>query len=327
MVGVVRSQGLVASIVNDLGARYPEQRKTQREKLSVLVAAMLESRSANLMDLAAALPRPVLRHDMRYQYVERFLSNEHVDPDAVMVCYGREVFARLTERGQTLVLSLDQSWINERFVVVMVSVRLGDRALPVAWRVVATQGNVPFKIFKGLLAAVQGFVPTGIPVLLAGDRFYGTAEMINWCQAVGWSYRLRLKGSLLVEEAGGESNLDALAKDGTTAIPHAKLTSGAITHIGILHEKGHPEPWIIAMDTIPTKATTLDYGLRWSIEAMFSDFKSRGFGLAQTQLQSPDKVARLILIMAVALYWATSIGIWDKQHNPSPKEKRGPRRL
>ena len=43
---------------------------------------------------------------------------------------------------------------------------------------------------------------------------------------------------------------------------------------------------------------------------MFSDFKSRGFGLTQSQLRSPGKLSCLILIMAFALYWAVSTGLW-----------------
>jgi hypothetical protein len=32
--------------------------------------------------------------------------------------------------------------------------------------------------------------------MLAADRFYGTAQLIDWCQKAGWSYRIRLKGNL-----------------------------------------------------------------------------------------------------------------------------------
>ena len=31
-----------------------------------------------------------------------------------------------------------------------------------------------------------------------GDRFYGTADLIGWCQERTWDYRLRLKGNLVV---------------------------------------------------------------------------------------------------------------------------------
>ena len=35
---------------------------------------------------------------------------------------------------------------------------------------------------------------------------------------------------------------------------------------------------------------------------MFSDFKSRGFGIEDTQLRYADRLDRLILVMALALY-------------------------
>ena len=44
-------------IIEDLGRPLPGQRKTQREKLGLLVATMLDVRSANPMDVAASLPR------------------------------------------------------------------------------------------------------------------------------------------------------------------------------------------------------------------------------------------------------------------------------
>ena len=55
---------------------------------------------------------------------------------------------------------------------------------------------------------------------------------------------------------------------------------------------------------------------------MFSDFKSRGFGLEQTHLRYPDRLARLILVMSLALYWAVSTGLWDQVNNPTPAEKK-----
>ena len=45
------------SLSSELQRRLPKQRKTQRTKLALLVSTMLDVRSANLMDLAAGLPR------------------------------------------------------------------------------------------------------------------------------------------------------------------------------------------------------------------------------------------------------------------------------
>jgi hypothetical protein len=85
-------------------------------------------------------------------------------------------------------------------------------------------------------------------------------------------------------------------------LPNVRLfgQSAVMTNIGILHEAGHPEPWIIAMDCPPTRAAVLDYGSRWAIEPTFSDFKSRGFQLEDSQWEQADRLERLILIRALA---------------------------
>jgi hypothetical protein len=75
------------------------------------------------------------------------------------------------------------------------------------------------------------------------------------------------------------------------------------------------------MSARPGYLTTLGYADRWGIEPMFSDFKSRGFGLEQTHLQYPDRLARLILVMSLALYWAVSTGMWDQVNHPIPAGK------
>ena len=56
--------GLAEGIAGEFQRHLPRQRKTQRTNLSLLVATMLEVRSANLMDLAAGLPRDADRIDM-----------------------------------------------------------------------------------------------------------------------------------------------------------------------------------------------------------------------------------------------------------------------
>src|SRR3954449_9380868 len=87
MSGIVR---LAAGIEAELRRRLPRQRKTQRGKLALLVATMLSERSADLVDLAAALPRPAERVDMRYQWVARLLANPRVNGDALMRPFAEE---------------------------------------------------------------------------------------------------------------------------------------------------------------------------------------------------------------------------------------------
>ena len=176
---------LAEMITTDLEQRLPGQRKTQRDKLALLVATMLQVRSANLMDVAACLPRPAERLDSRYQWIKRFLANTHVVSDAVMAPYGRDVLARLSAQGQTVVLLIDQTKVSERHQVVMVAVRLGGRALPLAWRVKETQGAIGFAEPRAALEAAARLLPAGTKPVLMGDRFYGSPDLITWCSGQG----------------------------------------------------------------------------------------------------------------------------------------------
>ena len=94
----------------------------------------------------------------------------------------------------------------------------------------------------------------------------------------------------------------------------------------MVQEEGQAEPWIIAMSDRPTPGRARDYGLRWGIEAMFSDFKTRGFNLEASQIERTDRLDRLVLVLALALYWAVSTGLWDATENRTPVEKKPRRR-
>lgn len=74
---------LTAAVEEDFKKRLPHYHKSRREGLCLLAALMLEVRSANLMELSAALPREIAHADERYRYVERLLANPHIDVDDV----------------------------------------------------------------------------------------------------------------------------------------------------------------------------------------------------------------------------------------------------
>lgn len=289
-----------------LGERLPWQRKTQRENLALLVATMLSERSANLMALAAALPRQPGRIDMRYQWIVRVLANPLIECDAVMLPFAREVLARAQADagpGGRVELILDQSRASERHQILMLALRWGERALPLAWRVEETEGPIGFAVQKPLLDTVAAWLPEAARVRLLGDRFYGTPALIVHCQALDWDYRLRLKGNLRGWVDGADAgSIEQLARH-TPYLTGVELTARRVrTNVGFIQDPGHEEPYgtsplvpgIVAMSETPGYLTTLDYARRWGIEPMFSDFKTRGFGLEDSQIRYPDRLARLI---------------------------------
>jgi hypothetical protein len=160
-----------------------------------------------------------------------------------------------------------------------------------------------------------------------GDRFYGNGDIISWCQREGWDYCLRLKGSMFLAlmpdaPACDDRKLSALWAQGEHRFENAYLTRRRVrTNIQMFQDQTADEPWFIATSEPPSLNAARNYAKRWGIEAMFSDFKSRGFGITESQLRSADKLSRLILIMAIALYWAVSTGLWDASRRPAQKNR------
>ena len=323
-MGIFQMDRLFSAIQDDFKRRFPGYHKSRCEGLCTLAAVMLQVRSPNLMELAASLPRSARHQDERYRYITRLLSNPHIDADKVSAGYARDVLAKLCTRDKTIVLMMDQSHINDRNEVLMLSIRVGKRGIPFLWRVRSTQGNIGFEVQKEMLESALRFIPEGANVMLAADRFYGTAALIDWCQDAGWGYRIRLKGNLTLHHQGGEITTGEGAKLCPDGLCAAELYgSGVRTNIGFLHEKGHKEPWIIAMDTPPTKGRVRDYGMRWGIENMFSDLKSRGFHLELSQIQRPDRLQGLLLVIMIAIHWAISCGTIAKQQAAASGLKKG----
>jgi hypothetical protein len=159
-------EAIADSISAELQDRLPRQRK--RTKLALLVATMLDVRSANLMDLAAGLPRQADRTGplgnaqryMRYQWITRLLGNPLVVSDAIMEPFSREVLERAAATGEPLSLILDQSKMSDRHQVLMLALRWGERALPLAWRVEeARSGSTPSGRCSSPLVARRGQRP------------------------------------------------------------------------------------------------------------------------------------------------------------------------
>src|SRR3954467_2273087 len=110
---------------------------------------------------------------MRYQWISRLLGNERIAVEAVMAPYGREILAHLAANGRTVVLMIDQTRATERHQVVTVAARVGERALPLAWRVKATEGAIGFPEQREALEGVARPLPRGARAGAVGGPLLG----------------------------------------------------------------------------------------------------------------------------------------------------------
>jgi hypothetical protein len=230
--------------------------------LSHLVVCMISERTPNLMVLAEALPRSIGLPEHRYQYISRHLARDALCVDAVMGGFMFELLGSATDANGRVILALDQSCLGDGRECLMLSMRMGNRALPLLWEVVHTKGAIGWEVQERLLQRFTALMPLGQKILLSADRFYGTASLVQFCQNWGWQYRIRLKGNLIFHlPDGGTLTMDEAHVRRISTCKNVIFNNTTTqTNIGMPHEAAHPEPWFIAMDAEPSRNTTLEYG-------------------------------------------------------------------
>jgi hypothetical protein len=59
------------------------------------------------------------------------------------------------------------------------------------------------------------------------------------------------------------------------------------------------------------------------IETLFAAFKTRGFCLEQTHLSDPERLSKLVALLALTFCWCHKIGEWLHESKPLKLKKHG----
>ena len=145
-MGTVRR--LAEEVGRGLKAALPTLRKTVVDKVALAVGAMIERQTPNTAELANVLPLATERQDMREQWLRRLLKNPLLSSAGLLGPWACQAIEAACGNEQTVVLSMDQTDLGDRFAVLMVGLGVGDRALPLAWTVEAGPANLGFEAQK-----------------------------------------------------------------------------------------------------------------------------------------------------------------------------------
>ena len=166
-MGTIRK--LADEVEKGLGEAHPRLRKTVVKKLALAVGAMIEGQTPNTVELANLLPLETERQDRREPWLRRLLKNPLLLGAAVMEPFARAEMTKAGRNGQTVLLSLDQTDLADRMAVLMVSLRVGERALPLAWLAEEGAANIGFEGQRKVLDQVLAWLPERARVLLLAD--------------------------------------------------------------------------------------------------------------------------------------------------------------
>ena len=164
------------------------------------------------------------------------------------------------------------------------------------------------------------FGASRVAALLADREFVGE-DWFRWLQKQGIPFHPLLKRDTLVPNSWNRTmRLDALygsLKPGESArLPGRRPVFGCFVHITALRlEDGGF--LFIASSGAPQAEAVDAYADRWQVETLFGCLKTRGFNFEDTHLTDPERLAKLMGLLALAFAWTCRTG--ELLHDgPSP---------
>jgi len=295
----------------------PKERVTRVRNLIWMMLGMFQSKSVHLSRIASKIPGKAKTSSLDRR-LRRFVSNPAID---VQDWYQPVIRHWLTWQGQStgqIRLIVDGTKIGFGYQLLIVALAFRHRAIPIAWIWVKKKkgkGQSSTEVHLELLRLVYAYIPSGMEVVLVGDTEFGRVEIMKQLNQWGWSYTLRLSEYHKMK-APGQSEWRHVGTLVTKAGQSRWLDQAELferhaysTKVGTYWKIGEKRPWLLATNLPTLSATLKSYRRRPWIEEMFGDWKGHGVDVEHTHLRDPQRLSRLILIVALLFNWLLALGV------------------
>ncbi|MGH2561960.1 MAG: transposase [Thermomicrobiales bacterium] len=275
----------------------PQTRVSQVRPLAHFVLGMLWAGRVSPRAVAAALPLAVADASTE-QRLRRWLVNERVQ--------------------------VDRLW----------------RTLPVAWRVLPQQTAWPqpqIVHLQAMFTEGAAALPPGCTVTVMGDRGLPRAEVIDACRAVGWEALFRLSADARqghrVRLADGQVRplwelVSGPGQRWSGPVEVFKAAGWRTGELTIRWDRGQTEPWRLVSTRPGGAARVREYRRRAHAEATYAECKQRGWHIEASRITALERLARLLLVRHLALWWSTQLGLGAIRRGERWwYDRRGPRAL
>jgi hypothetical protein len=296
-----------ANLTHQLHRDLPLEPLTRVVNLAAVAVGILRSKSLQVGQIVTASPLAGSRDRLKKR-VQRFLKNASVTVEDYYPPLAKRLLRRLVAGGARVHLTLDRTEWGD-FNILYVCVGWRGRALPLLWRMLGP-GASSFAEQKELLGVVAWWLPAGARVLRLGDREFGTGVLAQWAVQQDWGVCLRLRAHEYIRRAGTlDFEMLPLVLPGERRFwSHVAFTQKqavAGLNLAMYWAPTAAEPWYLITTEPTCKLACASYAKRFRIEEMFKDFKNngRGFGLELTGVRHADRLARLLLALALVYTW------------------------
>lgn len=305
-------QRVYTEVVRTLKDLMRTQKQGHVVTLAMMITGIVMSKKAQLSVMSSEVPHWAKSASIEKR-MQRFVKNEHIDVQTYYMPFAKALLAALA--SQPLVLAMDGSQVGRGCMTLMVGVIYKQRALPLAWIVYrGPKGHTTAQRHIEVLELVQPLLPAEATVILLGDGEYDNVDMIQWLEAhTRWHFVVRTACSSLVHFQGRVFALNSLpiTPDKCLVLEKVLFTQARYGPLlaMVYWELDYEEPIYLLSNLADAEQSCRYYKLRYRLETLFSDQKSRGFHLHKSHLSDPNRISRLLIAACLSFIWMIFLGL------------------
>ncbi len=291
--------------------------------LARFIIALIEVRTVNLTEIANVFIGHA-KPSSHYKRAQRFLRFFEL-PYAQVARF----VVRLLGVPAPWVLTLDRTdwYLGERPLNIMViGIAYRGVAFPVLWTILEKKGCSDTSERIALMSEFGRIFGYRAIAYLCADREFIGKDWFSWLRSVEVDFRIRVRENTKVTNGRGQVvSIHRLFRSQRIGQPLVLARARPIWGLplfvsGVRLASGE---YVIVVAPRSTVTALGDYARRWEIETLFSCLKSRGFRLEETHLVHPERLKKLMALLAFAFCWAHIIGEWLTQHKPLKIKQHG----
>jgi len=293
-----------------LHTRRDSHQEQHLNTLALLICGIVGAQQVQFAHVADHLPIRGRKNESLIGRFRRWVKYEAITPEAMWLPFARAVLQGLAHAPLTVLL--DGTVAGRGCVVLMASVLYHGRAIPLLWSVVkGKKGHLSEEIHCALIRRLQELVPAEASVVLLGDGEFDGTQLQATMRAANWDYVCRTASNITIyahERSFAVSDLP-LPRGQSVAIADVEMTLaryGPVQVIGVW-DASQDAPIYLITSLADADHAVERYRLRFRIECMFANHKSRGFHIHKSHLAHPARLARLLIATSLAYLWVHAI--------------------
>jgi hypothetical protein len=285
--------------------------------LAMMVTGVILGPHVQLYAMAMCVPVPIKLPSIVRRFSE-FVADNRVDAQTLFAPFVYAMQATLS--AETVYLIIDCTKVGPQCRVLVIALVYHGTVLPIIWQTLkGKKGHVKGEFQKNLLAKVHTYFNDYRQVVVLGDAEFSNETVIGWLCRHGWGFVFRFQSNYLVQTEPATAWVSAQIAYETRQPLAGQVYAWENVSFTELHQrpnltmsiqwaKDEPEPLCLISNLPLDVQPHLLYQMRYWIETLFSNCKSRGFALGRCQMTTPAHIDRLLLAVAIATCITLGLG-------------------